>query len=267
MNKTATKPLISIIIPTYNQSKLLGKTINSARMQDYGNIEILVIDDQSTDDTFLVVSEIMQNDPRVKYYTTERQSNLPAVPRNVGIHNSRGEIIAFLDHDDLWRKKKLTVQLEEFFKSEDTAMVFSPLWQFSGRNYFWGLVLLRPPVGNVDQSSLLMCNPIQCSSVLVRKDVLLSLGGFNENNDLRAVEDYELWIRLSQKYRIVEVYQVLGYYRHVRTSTSQNENMNKRIESLKAIHPYVLYQDRSSIINRVILRILLTAGILRKLRF
>ncbi len=267
MNKTVTKPLVSIIIPTYNQSRLLRKTINSAQMQDYENIEIIVIDDRSTDDTHLVVTEIMQNDPRVKYFVTERQSNLPAVPRNIGISNSQGEIIAFLDHDDLWRKKKLTVQLEEFIKSEDVTMVFSPLWQFSGRNYFWGLVLLRPPVGKVSQSSLMIRNPIQCSSVLVRKNALLSLGGFNENNDLRAVEDYELWIRLSQKYKIVEIYKVLGFYRHVRTSTSQNENMNKRIESLRAIHPYVLDQDRSTTMYRVVLRILLTARILRKIRF
>jgi glycosyltransferase involved in cell wall biosynthesis len=267
MTKTSVKPLVSIIIPTYNQSKLLEKTIKSAQMQNYENIEILVIDDQSTDDTSLVVADIALNDSRVKYFTTERQSNLPAIPRNIGIRNSQGELIAFLDHDDLWRRKKLAVQIEEFFKSEDTTMVFSPLWQFSGLNYFWGLVLLRPPIGNVDQNSLLAGNPIQCSSVLVRKDALISLGGFSESKELRAVEDYELWIRLSKQYKIVEIYKVLGYYRHVRTSTSQNENMSKRIEALQSIHPYVRNQGSSSAIDRVLRRISITARILTKLRF
>jgi teichuronic acid biosynthesis glycosyltransferase TuaG len=152
-----------------------------------------------------VVHEIALHDSRITYLKTPRQSNLPAVPRNIGIKHANGEYVAFLDHDDLWREKKLAIQIAEFEKDEKISMVYSPLWHFSGRNFFWGLILLRPPHKEADGRYLSLSNPIQCSSVVVKKDALIALGGFSENADLRAVEDYELWLRFSEKHKIKEI--------------------------------------------------------------
>lgn len=267
MSDLVSEPLVSIIIPTYNQSIFLENTIRSAQSQTYSNIEIIVVDDHSTDNTSEVVDTLAQIDSRIKYLRTPKQSNLPAVPRNIGIKNANGEYVAFLDHDDLWRKKKLRVQIAELEKDQQISMVYSPLWQFSGHNFFWGLVLLRPPHLDRDSRYLNQENPIQCSSVVIKKDDLDSLKGFNESVELRAVEDYELWLRVSSAYKIKEIYTVLGYYRHFRASTSQNENMNLRLETLKKIHPYVASQKKSSLLARVVFRIRITPLIIAKLRF
>lgn len=266
MNTSSNLPLISVVIPTYNQSKLLQKSIKSAQRQTHSNIEIIVIDDHSTDMTSSIVHQMASKDPRIKYLTTKKQSNLPAVPRNIGINVALGEYVAFLDHDDLWRRKKLLIQISEMTKDTNIAMVFSPLWQFSGMNLLWGFALLRPPVENFSESSLNQGNPIQCSSVLAKRDVLLELGGFNENSKLRAVEDYDLWLRISKLYDIKQIYQVLGYYRHIASSTSQNENMYQRLVNLRNLHPSLEINDPLTFLQRILARLRMAPQIIIKLR-
>ena len=225
-----------------------------------------MVDDHSTDMTSSIVQQMAITDPRIKYLKTTKQSNLPAVPRNIGLNFALGEYVAFLDHDDLWRRKKLLIQLEEMTKDNKLAMVFSPLWQFSGKNILWGFVLLRPPVENFGESSLNHENPIQCSSVLAKRDVLLQLGGFNENSELRAVEDYDLWLRMSKNFAIKQIYQILGYYRHIPSSTSQNENMYQRLVNLRDLHPGLEVNETPNLLQRILARTLMAPKILTKLR-
>jgi len=260
-------PLVSVVIPTYNSEFFLAATINSACRQTYANLEILVIDDCSTDGTAGLVEKLSTEDPRIKYFRTNSQSNLPSVPRNIGISHSMGECIAFLDHDDLWRKRKIELQMTEFMIDKDLTMLFSPLWQFSGRNYLWGFILLRPPVGVISKRKLMENNPLQCSSVLIRRHALVSQGGFNEAPELRAVEDYDLWIRIQRVFKVKELYKILGFYRHVRSSTSQNENMNKRLEFLKIIHPELLIPETQSMLQRISFRLKKIPVIIFKIRF
>lgn len=267
MSDYPVSPLISIVIPTYNQCNFLAKAIRSAQRQTYSNIEIIVVDDHSTDSTYQVVQEIALTDPRVRYFKTSTQSNLPAVPRNIGIQQAVGEYVAFLDHDDLWRKKKLASQLSVMENNKDLSMVFSPLWQFSRHNFLWGLVLLRPPIDDFSESSLYTWNPIQCSSVLIRRSILTNLGGFNEDIELRAVEDYDLWLRVSRIGTIHQSYRIVGYYRHIRTSTSQRENMNQRLINLKVLHPNLILGEKTTLTSRTIHRLRITPKIIAKIRF
>lgn len=253
---TTNDPLISIIIPHYNSSDLLKRTIKSALRQSYQAIEVIVVDDCSTDDTSSVVAKIQLQDPRVQYLRTTHQSNLPAVPRNIGVRHAKGSYIAFLDHDDLWTRNKLKKQIAFLLRNPDLSLVFSPLWQFSKINPFLGFLYLMPPVGKfASHKELLKLNYIQCSSVLLKKDALDGNSAFNENPELRAIEDYDLWLRISMNHKFGELYQILGAYRMLRTSTSRVEDMKSRQKSLSKFHPKLILSPEMPLFVRVWRRI------------
>src|SRR5258706_7912213 len=98
------KPLVSVVIATYNMARYLPLAVRSALDQTYKNIEVLVVNDGSTDDTQSVMAPFL-NDPRVKYYTQENKGQ--AGTKNRGIRQSKGDYIAFLDADDMWALNKL----------------------------------------------------------------------------------------------------------------------------------------------------------------
>ncbi|MBT8385958.1 MAG: glycosyltransferase family 2 protein [Ignavibacteria bacterium] len=96
-------PLVSVIIPAYNSEKFIGQAIESVQKQTYSNLEVIVIDDGSTDNTISVVRSISEQDDRINCYKIE-PSHRPSVPRNYGIDKAKGKFIAFLDSDDLWSR-------------------------------------------------------------------------------------------------------------------------------------------------------------------
>src|SRR4051794_31356744 len=102
--------LISVIIPTYNRSKKVIHAIESVLAQDYEPVEVLVIDDGSTDDTQKVIAEKYGSDARVCYF--KKKNGGVAAARNFGLREARGEFLAFLDADDTWRAGKLRLQAE-----------------------------------------------------------------------------------------------------------------------------------------------------------
>lgn len=108
------EPLVSVIIPTYNRGQLILDSINSVLNQTYKNIELIVVDDCSTDDTEKTVKSI--DDSRIKYIKLEKNSGA-CVARNKGIEISRGEFIAFNDSDDLWLPEKINSQLDFLYEN------------------------------------------------------------------------------------------------------------------------------------------------------
>jgi glycosyltransferase involved in cell wall biosynthesis len=116
INQTISKyPLVSVIIPTYNCAKYIETTINSVLNQNYDNLEIIVVDDGSTDNTKNIISSI--TDDRLIYYFI-KNSGGPAKPRNLGLMNCKGDYIAFLDSDDKWRNDKVMKQIFSFLKGK-----------------------------------------------------------------------------------------------------------------------------------------------------
>ena len=103
--------LVSVIIPSYNSEKYLKKTVASALQQTYKNIEIVIIDDCSKDNTRSVIKELSEQDNRVRYIFQEKNQGA-AVARNAGIHHAKGKYIAFLDSDDTWVPEKIEKQLK-----------------------------------------------------------------------------------------------------------------------------------------------------------
>ncbi len=190
---------ISVIIPVYNEEKVIADCLSSLQKQTV-KTEIIVVDDGSTDKTESVVKSL--NSPLVKWIS-RKHSGLPAVVRNRGIKKSNGNWLAFLDSDDSWNKDKLERQLELVNKLQlkascTNAHIINPL---GGKKN--GLYFSEKEVKNIiDFSELLTTNFVICSSLLVEKDLVEECGKFPEEPKLKAIEDYALWLRLSTKTRI-----------------------------------------------------------------
>jgi glycosyltransferase involved in cell wall biosynthesis len=160
------KPLVSVIIPVYNGEKYLGATIESVIQQTYQSLEILVIDDGSTDNS----AAIARSYPKVNYIYQNNQG--VAVARNTGIANSQGEFIAFIDQDDLWTSNKLAVQIDYLLKHPSLAYTITKMRTFLEPNIdkpAW----LKAEFLNSDISAYIV------GSLVARRFVFNQIGDFN----------------------------------------------------------------------------------------
>lgn len=188
-----TDPLVSIIIPTYNRSNLLLETIISIQNQTYDNLEIIIISDSSTDDTHNKVKSI--NDSRIKLIILEKNSGLPAVPRNHGLKLSKGDLIAFCDDDDIWLPNKLQEQVKLLDEKNDALLVCSNATTFPTNNPRICVAKWKSSFLSLEEC-IYKKNPIVNSSVVIRKKVIDLVGYLDENPELKASEDYDYWLRI-----------------------------------------------------------------------
>lgn len=202
---------VSVIIPTYNRAAFLADSIRSV-IDQKGNfdIDLLVVDDGSTDDTKEVVAKFGGN---VRYHKIE-PSGRPAVPRNVGIGMAKHNLIAFQDSDDAWAIDKLQAQIGAF---DDTtvALSYGNAAKMDARGSATPTKMINPGMVKSGQifADLLENNFISTLTVMVRKAVLDEVGRFDENPKLRAVEDYQLWLRIAARHPVRYVDKILAYYR------------------------------------------------------
>ena len=228
-------PLLSVIITSFNVEKYVEDTILSVLNQTYGNFEIIVVDDSSEDKTLEIVEKLSQADKRIKFYRIEHAGR-PSVPRNFGISKAAGELIAFLDGDDLWEKYKLKEQVSFLEKHKDLILVYSVSVTYGVNilsSQYEVLPLLCKAARSYDDL-ISKGNSITCSSVLVKKFFLEKMNGFDEDPQL-AIEDYDLWIRLSQLGNFGFIPRVHVYYRVHPVQFSGNwEIKQKRLEYLAA---------------------------------
>lgn len=203
-SENSEQPLVSIIMPTYNHGKFIGKATESVLNQTYQNFELIIIDNYSEDNTEEIVASY--KDDRIKYLKF-RNNGIIAASRNQGIKHSRGEYISFLDSDDIWYRSKIEKQLPHFqvpeiigVASDATLVVETP--------YFRKINFGRSKFGYVDYCyrDVLNCNPIITSSLIVRRMVLNHSGLFDESKDFSFIEDWELWLRMARygSFRVLE---------------------------------------------------------------
>jgi glycosyltransferase involved in cell wall biosynthesis len=190
--------LITVIIPTFNRASFLQEAISSVLAQDYfsGKMpgcdwELLIIDDGSDDDTRDVVSAF-----RDTVHYVYREHGGVSAARNAGLSLARGKFIAFLDSDDLWKKEKLSFQME-FMEAHPEANVCctEEIWIRHGRRHN-PMKKHQKYSGWIFDKVLPLCL-LSLSSALFRRAVFEEIGNFDE--DLPACEDYDLGIRLAQK--------------------------------------------------------------------
>jgi glycosyltransferase involved in cell wall biosynthesis len=189
--------LISVIIPTYQHGEHLLRCITSVLNQTYRNIEIIVIDNYSDDDTREIILRLQQFHPAKIFFYQYNNDGVIARSRNYGVKQSRGEIIAFLDSDDEWLPSKLCDQIS-YFNQANVAAVASTM-QFIGFKELAFQSLKQQHFEYTDYlfKSILLNNPIVTSSVLMKKDIFLKAQGFDEEKRYAFIEDWELWLRLT----------------------------------------------------------------------
>lgn len=189
-------PLVSIIIPTFNRQDLILETINSILSQTYTNFELIIVSDCSEDNTREIVTNI--KDKRIYFFELPFNTGLPAIVRNYGIRKSKGDFIAFCDDDDIWMPNKLAVQLEVMLR-KSVDFCFSDMKIFYGENKELSRVQPKRKLANLFNlgfsNFIFLYNLISNATVILDRNLLLKVGLLNEDPNLRAVEDYEFWIR------------------------------------------------------------------------
>lgn len=205
-------PLVSVIIPCYNVALFISEALESALRQTFTSFEIIVINDGSPD-TPELEQQLSRYRNQIIYL---KQENLGvSAARNLGIRTARGEYLAFLDGDDVWRPDFLKEQIKFIRSGGGYDLVYTDAYHFG--NHCEGMTYMQtcPSEGEVNCESLLSgrCNVI-CSGVLVRRQAVLEVGLFDE--EVKAAEDFDLWIRISKRKGAKLNYQrkILLGYRH-----------------------------------------------------
>ena len=219
---TAVMAAVSVVIPTFNRAALVERAVHSVLTQTYSDIEVLIVDDGSTDNTGAVLRSLAHEDSRIRYLHHERnQGAQPA--RNTGCLAANGEYIAFLDSGNEWLPDKLRLQMEVFKRGGDQLGVvycgFRVL--YPDQSYFDMWPRYR---GNVYQQALRQWLT-DTSTLVVRRDILERVDYWDER--IRAYQEWDMCIRLARvtKFEFVSELLVL-YYRHPSQRISNDRFLN-----------------------------------------
>lgn len=220
---TSVPQLVSVIVPAHNAGKYIGSTLDSVLAQTYANLEAIVVDDGSSDDTPDIVAAYARRDPRIVLY---RQPNRGvAAARNAGLERARGTYVAPLDADDLWLPGKLAQQVRRMEDGTVAELVYC-WWQVIGED---GALLANSHPWRVEGSvaeALLGINFVGNASVpLFRRSSLEAVGGYDPTfRELQGqgCEDWDLLLRIAERGEVRVVPERLVRYRHVRGSMSGN---------------------------------------------
>lgn len=214
-------PLISIVIPSYNHARYIGKALDSIISQTFSGWEVIVVDNHSTDDTDSVLASY--KDERIRHCKINNEGVI-AKSRNKGVQEARGNWVAFLDSDDWWAPSKL--QECRAVMNDDVDLIYHNMWIFhDGERETPHKIMLSGALSKPVLSDLLIRgNCIINSSVVVRKEILDQVGGVDENRDLITAEDYHCWLKIAvvtENFYYLE--QVLGGYRIHQQGMSQKD--------------------------------------------
>ncbi len=208
--------LISIVTPCYNASRFIGETIESVQKQTYINWELLIVDDGSKDNSEEIVYRYIKTDNRIKYFKLPQNTGSPAAPRNYAIEKAKGDFIAFLDADDLWKPDKLEKQID-FATCQNCSIVYSDgeIIDENGR-----FVRNMRKVSKADYKHTLKHDELSCSAVLIKKELLN--GCYFQKG---AKEDLVFWLDVLGKTNATayNVGDILYSYRIVSNSRSRNK--------------------------------------------
>jgi len=229
-------PKVSIIIPTYNSSRFIKRTIGSVLAQTFRDWELIIVDDCSKDGTELAVKEFTKFDKRIKFFKTSENSGGPATPKNIGIEKAEGEYIAFLNHYDEWFPEKLEKQLKVFQNSkeenlglvscyinlvdEKTKKITAKMKNFKENNVLFFL----------SQYNFFVTS----SCIIVRKSVFGKVGLFDTR--FGVSDDWDMWLRIIRaKYNVDVVKNYLVNYSTGGNNLSSLSNIEKQKEEFEML--------------------------------
>ena len=222
-------PKISVIIPVYNGEKYIEEAIESILAQTYKNVELIVINDGSTDKSFEKIKPYLTLQ-HIRYI--EQKNKGTAAARNAGIRNSSGEYIAFLDHDDLWLPYKLEHQVEYMRENPEIGLVHGKFAFIdkSGKS----LQKKRKFIGisGMCFQDLFLLNRIGLVTVLIRRECIQKAGYFDE--EIKFCEDYAMWLRISRYFPVGYIDRELSL-RRIHESNKSHNSIQQKTDTLKIL--------------------------------
>lgn len=227
------QPLVSIVIATYNwKEKWFKQTLDSILWQTYKNIEIIIINDASTNNIEEVILKYNKEHNNIVYLKNERNSER-SYSRNRWIFESRWKYIAFCDDDDIWKDKdKLKKQVKLLEDNEEYVMCWTSMIIID-ENDMEVKKNIHISWNEIIRKSILIYNPFALSSVIVRKSVLLYSWLFN--SDFNSVEDYDLWLRIGRFWKMCNIRDSFIFYRTRQGNTSTTSSLKQRKLSFKSM--------------------------------
>jgi glycosyltransferase involved in cell wall biosynthesis len=232
------RPLVSVIIPCFNNAQHIKTAVDSVLTQDYPNLEVIVVNDGSTDNSIEVLSQFAN---KIKLITQINQG--PAVARNTGILAARGDYIAFNDGDDIWLPGKVQAQVSYLEKNPDTGLCYTS-WKVWDQKVALADFAANIPTPSDTQKIIpeksgwlytnLLNDSVVCTiTAMIRADVVKTVGLFNEKYLIG--EDHDYWIRISQLCKIDKLTGIYAIYRvNLNSTTKKVHNQNYSLLVLTA---------------------------------
>ena len=214
----AVSPPVSVILPVHNGMPYLPEAVDSILNQTYGDFELIIIDDGSTDGTADYLTTI--RDPRLQVYEQERQGLAASLNRAVSL--ATGMYVARQDHDDISLPERLAKQVAFLEQNPECGMVgtWASIWE---EDRVTSRVHRHPLDSHTLRYELLFNNPFVHSSILVRRSVFDQVGLYTTDPARQPPEDYELWSRIARKFEVNNIGQILLVYREVKQSVSRQQ--------------------------------------------
>lgn len=232
--------LVSVIIPVYNAERFIEYTINSVLRQSYKKVEIVLVDDCSTDRSGEIIQRIQKNNPQIRYYKLEKNSGA-AVARNKAIELAEGQYLAFLDSDDCWKLDKLEKQIK-LANEKNAEFIFNAIEMIDENGKI--IKSKRKIPTEVDYKILLTNTAIATSSVLID---ISKIGKFKMPL-IRSGQDYATWLMLLRGGRVAHgINEALTQYRKTEGSLSSKKtknwkkvwNIQVKLEGINGICAYI----------------------------
>lgn len=205
---------VSIITPSYNSSKYIYQTVESVLAQTYKNWELIIVDDHSTDDSNKIIEEYCKKDNRIRLIKLKKNVG-PALARNRGIEEAKGNYIAFLDSDDLWLPEKLEKQIS-FMLQNNISLTYSSYYTIDKNG---GCIGLRKVKSSISYNDMLKSNHIGNLTGIFNCE---KIGKYYMDNV--GHEDYTLWLKIMKKIKYTKgIVEPLAKYRITNSSVSANK--------------------------------------------
>lgn len=227
------KPFISVIIPNFNRQFLIQRAIESINQQHYPNLEIIIVDDKSTDQSVSIIRDIQKQQDNLSLFVVEENSGANAC-RSIGVEKARGEYIAFLDSDDYFLPTKLEKQVRILQDRPEVGFVVTGFGAKAVHTLPEGIIPLKETIKQNNLGGF--------STLMVRKELFQQVGGLDSN--LLSCQDWDLFLKLlqvSQGYKLAE--DLVGY-------EVQEDSISKN--SNKVIQGYQIVSQRARAINQTL---------------
>lgn len=242
-------PLVSIIIPCFNSERYLANAIDSVLNQSYHNIELIIVDDCSTDNTLEIIRQYQAVDGRIRLFCREQRGGRPAITKNTGIDHIRGEFVCFLDHDDYYLPGKIEALLLPLLKNQDCVAAFHDIDLVDSDGNFINQYLDNFTTDAVDYIEQLNGNEFVTHenffafqsvhyAAIHTISVMIAVERFGKTNlhfdtGYNVCDDTDLWIRLGISGKLIFINSRLAHYRqHTNNITKNRLKVQRDVISL-----------------------------------